>query len=177
MPKRKVLAVTPPDLKKGVEPDPNVDGVFGGVRFRRGVSETISYQRARQFAARGNAVLPVDEADRRVREIRGQDEKEGSPSEAPSSEVQREEEPPPGAEEEGAARTPDPLQRLTPATLEGASLPKEVDVPSYHDMLSELSEEGIGIHDFFGGQPSKEPLTKLYFAYQEGVDALLNEPG
>lgn len=169
MPKRKVLAVTPPDLEKGVEPDPDVDGVFGGVRFRRGVSEPISYQRAGQFAARGNVVLPVEEADRRVKEIRGEGD---DPVEASSPEPQSES----GAEDEVEKSTPNELlQRLTPAALDSAALPEEAHVPGYHDMLSELSDEGVGIHDFFGGQPSKEPLTKLYFAYQEGVDALLHE--
>jgi hypothetical protein len=148
---RKIVVQSPQKLRKGEPPRP-VTGVFGGVRFEDGVSEPVEYDQWSQFAARGNACLVPDKADRLVREARMPEPEEETPS-------------------------PEALREITPATLESASVPdgyaEREDVPGYHDMLTEVSERGVHVRDFFGGQPRKEPLLKLYFALEEGTGALL----
>lgn len=192
MPRQRIiLAVSPQKLKRGVPPDEDVNGLIGRVRFERGVSEVVDYTTARQFSARGNVTLPPDEARARVEEIRGEtDESGGLPAsgdeeESKSEDAEREalldEELEAAASEgepEGEVPSSDPsgpALSMTPAALENTSLPDEVggeDLPGYHEMLTELSEVGLSPHDFFGGQPEKEPLKKLYVAYTQGPDAL-----
>lgn len=153
MPQRVILALTPQELERGDLPDPEVDGVFGGVEFTEGVSEPVRYQTAATFAARGNAVLEPEEAERRLEENRS----EGEPEE----------------ESEGVD-APTIAQRLTPSALETKALPDDADLPGYQKMLSDLKDLGVDLHDFFGGQPTKEPLQKMYLAATEGPDALIN---
>lgn len=164
---RKVVVQSPQKLRKG-EPPRDVTGVFGGVRFERGVSEAVEYGDWAQFAARGNACLRPEEADRLVKEARARaDTPAGDPSsEEPHPEKSHSEQPQPEA-----------CRRLTPATLKSAGVPEgyveKGDVPGYQEMLNELSSRGVAVRDFFGGQPRKGPLVALYFALEEGVDALL----
>lgn len=147
---KRVLCLTPQQLEKGEEPASEVNGYHGGVLFEEGVSEPISHTEAQQFAARGNVVLDAEKAERVLAEIRGE------------------------KSENGKAETARALADLSPADLEEAALPDGWDPPLYQEAYSELSEE-VEVRSFFGGQPQKLPLLKLYYAWKHGPGELFDD--
>lgn len=188
---RIIFALTPEEKERGEPPDPDVSGVWNGVRFEKGVSEEVPLSVAGPWAANGRVALSPAEAREYLRSVYGMDEGEeplpdnvGELVEQAFAEKQEEIEEQVLSEEADAPPRPKedpmpPAQRLrekallgeqvTAEELEAVEVPEEHEPPIYQQQLSEMHEAGLKVQDIFGGQPRKEPLLRVYYAWKEGA--------
>jgi len=159
--KRRVLALSEQEIERG-EPLPKGRQRVGLVQFTDGVSEPISYEKARRIAAtKGFVGYPAEKAMSVAERIRERKEGEEAGKEAESD------------PKEAGGGLYDPLSEGVLAAREvPEGYAERGDVPGYNGLRSELSGMGVDLGSFFEARPDKEALLKLYCAKTEGLSSL-----